>query len=333
METEKQINNVEEFLTLPLSDTSPLTEGPDEEEDFGFATNEYFAHSIIGRGSSSTVWLATKSSTNAEYAIKEFRKSLLRRQKRTDLLYGTSKQGERVPLDRVSLEKTLLQDEQADPFCYIRNELNIVQSLNHPNIVKVVEVINNEYMDMLLVVLNYCPNGKLASVDHGISFSAFPEERCRFYFRQLVICVDYIHRENVVHRDIKPDNILLDAARNLCLIDFGLAEFLPADGMVDVVSSTPAFMAPELLLCPHQKVDGRKTDFWSMGVTLYVLAFAKLPFSGFSIAEMITNIKEKDLDIPSHASDNLRNVLKKLLEKDPQLRIDTQELLKDPFVA
>ncbi|EPX73533.1 CAMKK/META protein kinase Ppk34 [Schizosaccharomyces octosporus yFS286] len=331
METEEQINNVEEFLTLPFSDTSPLTEGPGE-EDVGFTINEYFAHSIIGYGSSSTVWLATKSPNNAEYAIKEFRKSFLRRQKRANLLHTVSKQSGRTHLDRISLEKKLHQDEQLDPFCYIRTELDILQLLNHPNIVKIVEVINNEYMDMLLVVLNYCSSGKLASVDHGITFSAFPEESCRIYFRQLVSSVDYIHRKNVVHRDIKPDNILLDAARNLCLIDFGLAEFLPPDGMVDVVSSTPAFMAPELLACPHQKVDGRKPDLWSMGVTLYVLAFAKLPFSGNTIAEMITNIKEKDLEIPNYASENLRNVIKKLLQKEPQRRINAQELLKDPFV-
>ncbi|EPY51173.1 CAMKK/META protein kinase Ppk34 [Schizosaccharomyces cryophilus OY26] len=333
METEKQKNNVEESLSPAISENSLLTEGPCDEEDFGFAANEYFAHRIIGRGSSSTVWLATKSSTNAEYAIKEFRKSVLRRQKRVELLQNANRRNAGVPIDRISLEKNMLQDERSDPFCYIRNELDIVQSLNHPNIVKVLDVINNEYLDMLLVVLNYCPNGKLASVDHGISFSAFPEERCQFYFRQLVFCVDYVHRENVIHRDIKPDNLLLDAARNLCMIDFGQAEFLPADGLVNVVSSTPAFMAPELLSSPYQKVDGRKTDIWSMGVTLYVIAFAKLPFSGTSISEMITNITEKELEIPNYASDTLRNVLTKLLEKDPQRRMNTQELLKDPFVT
>ncbi|KAL2312052.1 Serine/threonine-protein kinase ppk34 [Schizosaccharomyces pombe] len=316
------------------SETSLLTEGPEsDEEDEGPLLKQYRLKNMLGYGACSTVYLAVDVSTNIEYAIKEFKKTSLRRREKFRLMQLEKELGSFNDMDSSTIEDQIRNQEKKDPYYYIRKELDVLKVLDHENVVKLYQVINSDYKDSLCMVLNYCPGGKLASVDHGISFDPMPLEICRKSFRQLVLAVNYIHGKGVIHRDIKPDNILFKENNNLCVIDFGLAEFLPKDGFVKPASGTPAFMAPELFDNELKKIKGKPLDIWSMGVTLYVIAFAEFPFNGSTILDMINVIKGKSLMIPAYCNSDLRKLLERCLEKNPEKRITIEELLRDPFLT
>jgi serine/threonine protein kinase len=120
----------------------------------------------------------------------------------------------------------------------------------------------------------------------------FTEEKARYYFRQLVSAMDHSHNANIVHRDLKLENLLLDENKDLLITDFGMGTtFDPfSDTRLDSFCGTPTFAAPEVISgIPYV---GAKSDVWSMGVILYYFTAGKLPFSGSTISILYRNIKE-----------------------------------------
>jgi serine/threonine protein kinase len=154
-----------------------------------------------------------------------------------------------------------------------------------------------------------------------------PEEQVRDYARQLSSGLTYLHRHNIVHRDIKPDNILLDNENNVYLSDFGVSEMLDSEGDGTVTGSqgTPAFFSPEL--CRGEgSVHGKAVDVWALGVTLYVLLFGKLPFFGESVDDILNNIQNISLEFPQGVDPGWKNLLLQMLNKDPNKRITALDL-------
>lgn len=138
-----------------------------------------------------------------------------------------------------------------------------------------------------------------------------------------------MHEHDIVHRDIKPDNLLRSADGTVKIVDFGVSEMFDKKGndMTRKPAGSPAFMAPELCKVDHGEVSGKATDVWSIGVTIYCLRYGRLPYVSESIFEMQRVIREEEFVVPETEKDQrFINLIHRLLEKDPIKRITIDEL-------
>lgn len=140
--------------------------------------------------------------------------------------------------------------------------------------------------------------------------------------------VEAVHAQGVIHRDIKPDNLLRSDDDVLKIVDFGVSEiFEKTDEMMTAKSAgSPAFLAPELCVARHGDVSGKAADIWSMGVTLYCLRYGKIPFERDNILGMYDAIKTEQHYQPPGENDKFVDLMDRLLEKDPKKRITMAEL-------
>jgi 5'-AMP-activated protein kinase, catalytic alpha subunit len=153
------------------------------------------------------------------------------------------------------------------------------------------------------------------------------EEAAHKYFQQLISAVDYCHSRGVFHRDLKPENLLLDDNDNLKVSDFGLSalsESRRQDGLLHTTCGTPAYVAPEVI--SRTGYDGAKSDIWSCGVVLFVLASGYLPFQGPNLMEMYRKIQHGDFRCPGWFSHKLKKLMYKILDPNPSTRISIQKI-------
>lgn len=137
-----------------------------------------------------------------------------------------------------------------------------------------------------------------------------------------------MHSQGVVHRDIKPENLLLTDDDVLKIVDFGVSEmFEKSDDMRTAKSAgSPAFLPPELCVAKHGDVSGKAADIWSMGVSLYCLRYGRIPFEREGVLEMYEAIKTETPKLPSDENPDFVDLMRALLEKDPEKRITMAEL-------
>jgi [calcium/calmodulin-dependent protein kinase] kinase len=137
-----------------------------------------------------------------------------------------------------------------------------------------------------------------------------------------------VHAQGIIHRDIKPDNCLVTQEDVLKIVDFGVSEMFDKEGEMKTAKSagSPAFMPPELCVAKHGQVSGRAADIWSMGCTLYCLLFGRIPFEKHGMIELYQAIRLDEIEIDESCNDELRGLLLRLLEKDPQKRITIEEI-------
>lgn len=137
-----------------------------------------------------------------------------------------------------------------------------------------------------------------------------------------------VHAQGVVHRDIKPDNLLLTEDDVLKVVDFGVSEMFEkaSDMMTAKSAGSPAFLPPELCITKHGDVSGRAADIWSMGVSLYCLRFGHIPFERTGVLELYEAIKNDDVDFEAENDPEFIDLMRKLLEKDPKKRITMDEI-------
>lgn len=132
----------------------------------------------------------------------------------------------------------------------------------------------------------------------------------------------------MVHRDIKPDNLLLTEDDVLKIVDFGVSEMFEkaSDMMTAKSAGSPAFLPPELCISKHGDISGRAADIWSMGVSLYCLRFGRIPFERSSVLELYEAISREPLKLEGCDDPQFQNLLHQMLEKDPSKRITMEEL-------
>lgn len=137
-----------------------------------------------------------------------------------------------------------------------------------------------------------------------------------------------VHEHDIIHRDIKPDNLLRSNDGTVKIVDFGVSEMFDkkGDDLTKKSAGSPAFMAPELCRHDHGEVSGRATDVWSMGVTLYCIRYGLLPYVSESILEMQRVIREEDLVLPEEKDERFASLIRQLLDKDPLKRITIDQL-------
>lgn len=209
----------------------------------------------------------------------------------------------------------------------VTREIAIMHRLRHPHIVRLSEVLATK--SKIFFVMEFAKGGELFA---KVSKGRFSEDLSRRYFHQLISAVGYCHSRGVFHRDLKPENLLLDEKLDLKVSDFGLsalAEQVRPDGLLHTLCGTPAYVAPEVLA--KKGYDGAKIDVWSCGVILFVLNAGYLPFNDHNLMVMYRKIYKGEFRIPKWTSPDLRRLLARLLDTDPQTRITIEEIIRDPW--
>jgi serine/threonine protein kinase len=158
------------------------------------------------------------------------------------------------------------------------------------------------------------------------------EEQARRIFYQLITVLDYLHHERrVVHRDLKAENVLLDVNYNIRLVDFGLSKAFTRDNpFLQTTCGSPGYVAPEVIA---ERGYTAAADIWSAGVLLYAMVVAALPFTGHDLSTLLNDIITASPVIPMHLSPELRDLIQRLLVKDPDHRITTQGIIDHPWLV
>lgn len=205
-----------------------------------------------------------------------------------------------------------------------------MKKLNHGNLVSLIEVLDDPTEDSLYMVLEMCKKGVIMKVSVDEKADPYDDESCRCWFRDLILGIEYLHAQGVIHRDIKPDNLLLTDDDVLKIVDFGVSEMFTKQSEMLIAKSTgsPAFLPPELCVAKHGDVSGKAADIWSMGVTLFCLRFGQLPFQETGVLQLYEAIQRDSVNVDEHTEvdESFKDLMLKLLEKDPSKRIKMEEL-------
>ncbi|KAI9746504.1 MAG: hypothetical protein M1818_000217 [Claussenomyces sp. TS43310] len=338
--TPSQRHKVKETLNARSEYTNSESDGK-----FQHRINQYMIKEEIGRGSFGAVHLAVDHS-GQEYAVKEFSKSRLRKRAQSSILrrphsagrgpgHLAAGKGLNAPLHQHHSPERQDGDESANPLYLIKEEIAIMKKLDHPNLVSLIEVLDDPDEDSLYMVLEMCKKGVVMKVGLEDTADPYDAESCRYWFRDLILGIEYLHAQGVVHRDIKPDNLLLTEDDVLKVVDFGVSEMFEkqSEMMTAKSAGSPAFLPPELCVAKHGDISGKAADIWSMGVSLYCLRHGRIPFEKPQLLELFEAIKNDDVNCSADDDAHFLDLMHRLLEKDPKKRIFMNELREHPWVT
>ncbi|KAJ2828039.1 hypothetical protein FBU31_003015, partial [Coemansia sp. 'formosensis'] len=303
---------------------------------------QYAVFRELGRGSFGTVYLAKHTGTGEMFALKEYHKASLRKRLQSTAMNDTPSGRGGGPMrpgrgGLFAARQRLLQqrsEEDADPFSLIKTELAISKKLQHPNLVRLHEALNDTEQDVLYLVIDLCEKGPVQILDAGSATSKpLPPKDAHKYFTHALLGLEYLHEHDIVHRDIKPENMLLTKDDTLKISDFGESTFHDHNNdKVHGSSGTPAFMAPELCQGVGE-VSGEAADLWSLGICLYSFIYGTLPFHGASVIEILDSVSAGDIHFPESADEQLNDLLLRMLDPNPATRITIAEIREHPWVT
>ncbi|KAI5467662.1 hypothetical protein BGZ63DRAFT_419352 [Mariannaea sp. PMI_226] len=218
--------------------------------------------------------------------------------------------------------------ERADQSKEIRTarEAAIVTLLNHPNICGLRDVVRTNHHWYML--FEYVNGGQM--LDYIISHGKLKEKQARKFSRQIASALDYCHRNSIVHRDLKIENILISKTGDIKIIDFGLSNLFAPRSHLKTFCGSLYFAAPELLQA--RAYTGPEVDVWSFGIVLYVLVCGKVPFDDQSMPALHAKIKRGLVDYPNWLSSECKHLLSRMLVTDPKQRATMQEVLNHPWM-
>ncbi|XP_020858784.1 NUAK family SNF1-like kinase 2 [Phascolarctos cinereus] len=194
-----------------------------------------------------------------------------------------------------SIRKDKIKAEQ--DLLHIRREIEIMSSLNHPHIITIHEVFENS--NKIVIVMEYASRGDL--YDYISERQRLSEQEARHFFRQIVSAVYYCHKNGIVHRDLKLENILLDANDNIKIADFGLSNLYHQDKLLQTFCGSPLYASPEIV--NGKPYMGPEVDSWSLGVLLYILVHGMMPFDGQDYKSLVKQISNGEYREPIKPSD------------------------------
>ena len=210
----------------------------------------------------------------------------------------------------------------------IYNEINIHSKLSHENIIKLYNI--HEDNESINIIMEYAEKGNLFQLISKEK-SGLDESKAFDYFIQVVNAVYYLHNNNIIHSDIKPENILIGNDNKIKLCDFGWAKELTLENR-STFCGTVEYMAPEIVGSENYDYS---VDIWSLGILLYELLFGHSPFKANNTKNIILNIKTHELtydDKNKKISNSCKDLIKKLLDSNPQKRLKIKDILEHPFV-
>ncbi|CAG5123572.1 unnamed protein product [Candidula unifasciata] len=209
----------------------------------------------------------------------------------------------------------------------VRREIQLLKRLQHRNIIQLIDVVVNDEKLKMYIVMEYCAC-ELQEMLESVSEKKFPIWQAHGYFCQLVDGLEYLHSHGIIHKDIKPGNLLVTNDETLKITDFGVAEELNTFARTDechVSQGTPTFQPPEIAN-GQNTFSGFKVDIWSSGVTLYNITTGKYPFEGENIYILFENIGKGVYSIPEGVSDLLEDLLRGMLTIESEKRFSLQQI-------
>ncbi|XP_026853474.1 MAP/microtubule affinity-regulating kinase 4 isoform X3 [Electrophorus electricus] len=221
-------------------------------------------------------------------------------------------------IDKTQLNPTSLQK--------LFREVRLMKGLNHPNIVQLFEVIETE--KTLYLIMEYASGGEV--FDYLVAHGRMKEKEARAKFRQIVSAVHYCHQKSIVHRDLKAENLLLDADSNIKIADFGFSNEFTVGSKLDTFCGSPPYAAPELF--QGKKYDGPEVDVWSLGVILYTLVSGSLPFDGQNLKELRERVLRGKYRVPFYMSTDCEGILRRFLVLNPSKRCSLEQIMKDKWM-
>ncbi|XP_052391606.1 serine/threonine-protein kinase STK11 [Carassius gibelio] len=215
----------------------------------------------------------------------------------------------------------------------VKKEIQLLRRLQHKNIIQLVDVLYNEEKQKMYMVMEYCVCGMQEMLD-SVPEKRFPVFQAHGYFCQLLDGLEYLHSQGIVHKDIKPGNLLLTTDGALKISDLGVAEALhpfAEDDTCRTSQGSPAFQPPEIAN-GLDTFSGFKVDIWSAGVTLYNITTSLYPFEGDNIYKLFENIGKGDYTVPEECGPQLSDLLRGMLEYDPVKRFSIQRIRQHNWV-
>ena len=222
------------------------------------------------------------------------------------------------------LDKMILNNTP-DDYQSVKQEINILKTVKHKHIVQLYEVLQTPRH--IFIIMEYCEGKDL--LDYILTKNKLSEEESLKFFQQLINALFYLHSQNIAHRDIKIDNMLLDRNRDLKLVDFGLSTKYPDDNLLDQPCGTVVYAAPEVL--QGKEYHGMLADVWSSGIALYGMLSGYLPFGEANDEINRKNIIMGKIKFPSYFSDKAKDLLMHMLDLDPMTRYTLQEIRNHPW--
>uniref|UniRef100_A0AAR2KSG2 non-specific serine/threonine protein kinase n=1 Tax=Pygocentrus nattereri TaxID=42514 RepID=A0AAR2KSG2_PYGNA len=224
---------------------------------------------------------------------------------------------------KVKLARHVLTGKEVAVKIIDKTQLN---SSSLQKVMKLFEVIETE--KTLYLVMEYASGGEV--FDYLVAHGRMKEKEARAKFRQIVSAVQYCHQKCIVHRDLKAENLLLDADMNIKIADFGFSNEFTVGNKLDTFCGSPPYAAPELF--QGKKYDGPEVDVWSLGVILYTLVSGSLPFDGQNLKELRERVLRGKYRIPFYMSTDCENLLKKFLILNPTKRGSLEQIMKDHWM-
>ena len=236
--------------------------------------------------------------------------------------------------DTVAIKKIKLENLDSKSFRMINDEVEIMKKINShqkscPNIIKCYDII--EEYDFIYLILEYCEDGDLSK----IIGKPIKENVVKYYFGQIINALYYLYENNIIHRDIKPKNILLkNNKKDLVICDFGFARIKTNFKRVHTICGSPLYMAPELL---DEKSYTEIVDIWAIGMILYEMIYGQHPYEKCKDLNDLRDFSKKDIIIPPTntriiVSDNCIDLMKKMLNKEESKRINLSILFIHPWI-
>lgn len=238
----------------------------------------------IGRGAFSNIYKGENINTKMPVAVKE------------------------MPFDKIKKIKE-----------NIKREFTLLKTIDHPNIIKLYDVYFDESSKNIYFMIDLYERGDLSTFLNG---KKIKEKYTKNYMRQIKDGLEYLYNKKILHRDLKPQNILVSKENTLVITDFGFARYFDNDVMLQTICGSPLYMAPEILL---KKKYNNSSDLWSVGVILYEMLYGSVPFESRNLVDLIHKIKKVNITLPldkHNISKDVQELLLSLLQKDPKKRCE-----------
>ena len=275
---------------------------------------EYQFQQHIGHGAVSDVFLVKNTENGIFYAAKVYQESYL---------------------NRVSIGDSI------EPIEKVSREMQIMSECQHPNILPLIEVLDDQTTRSLIFIMPYAEKGSLSK--SSWKADPLPEPEAKNVFRQIASGLQYLHSADIIHRDLKPENILCFDDGHVAIADFSVSQQLEdPNQMLDDTEGTPVFYSPEQ--CSGDPYLGKPADCWAFGIILYVMIFGKLPYFeaddeaayGAHFYHISQVISTQELTYPEKSkelSPELNDLFHHILERDPQKRYTIEQIVAHKWFA
>ncbi|KAF0981671.1 hypothetical protein FDP41_012328 [Naegleria fowleri] len=207
----------------------------------------------------------------------------------------------------------------------VEREIAVMKMIRHKHIIRLYDVLQTK--KYLFLIMEYVEGGEL--FDYIVERGRLTIEEAFHFFKQIILGVEYCHKQLICHRDLKPENLLLDRYKNIKIADFGMASLMEEGKLLETSCGSPHYASPEIVR--GLKYNGMEADIWSMGVILYALLTGRLPFDDETLHVLLAKVKEGKYEIPQFLDEDVRDLISKMLKLNPSERITIKGIKNHPW--